>query len=148
MERAQSASDASSCRTTRLIAGPTQLGGARWVMTPATERRGHDVAVVVVEQVSRREEALGAGAADEDEVVPVEVALERQDRADDELDRDQDDGGQSNPVCAGQPDCHTSFLLVGGSLRCTGRRVGDRRRRITPSQQLLRRESGAFTLDE
>ena len=78
------------------------------------ERRGHDVTVVVVEEVCRREDALGAGAADEDEVVPVEVALERQDRADDELDRDQGDGGQSNPVCAGQPDSHTSFLLVGG----------------------------------
>ena len=84
------------------------------------ERCGHDVAVVVVEEVRRREEALRAGAADEDEVVPVEVALEGQDRADDELDRDQDDGGRSNPVGAGQPDCHTSFLLVGGSPRLYG----------------------------
>ena len=57
------------------------------------ERCGHHVTVVVVEEIRRREEVLGAGAADEDEVVPVEVALERQDRADDELDRDQDDGG-------------------------------------------------------
>ena len=36
------------------------------------------------------------------------------------MDRDQDDGGQSNPVGAGQPDCHTSFLLVGGTLRLYG----------------------------
>jgi hypothetical protein len=56
------------------------------------------VTVVIVEEIGRREEVLSAGAADEDEVVPVEVAAEREDRADHELDRDQDDGGRSNPV--------------------------------------------------
>ena len=84
------------------------------------EGSGHDVTVVIVEEIGRREEVLSAGAADKDEVVPVEVAAERQDCADHELDRDQDDGGRSNPVCAGQPDCHTSFLLVGGSPRLYG----------------------------
>ena len=117
----KSASEASSCRTTRLIgrADPVQRSE---VGDDARDEEcgGHDVTVVVVEEVVRREEALGAGAADEDEVVPVEVALERQNRADHELDRDQDDGGRSNPVRAGQPDCHTSFLLVGGSLRLYG----------------------------
>ena len=98
----KSASDASSCRTTRLIgrADPVQrceVGDHAC----DEERCGHDVTVVVVEEVCRREEVLGAGPADEDEVVPVEVALERQDRADDELDRDQDDGGQKQPSLCG-----------------------------------------------
>ncbi len=84
------------------------------------ERGGHDVTVVVVEEVGRREEALGAGAADEDQVVPVEVALERQDRSDDQLDRDQDDGGQSNPVCAGQPDSIRPFCWSAGLHESTG----------------------------
>ena len=119
--RASSASDASSCSTTRLIAGPTQFSGASRVMTPATRNAaGMTWPSWSSKRYRRREEALRAGAADEDEVVPVEVAPERQDRADDQLDRDQDDGGQSNPVHAGQPDCHTSFLLVGGSLRGYG----------------------------
>ena len=72
-----SASDASNCSTTRLIAGPIQFNGASRVMPPADqERAGHDVAVVVVEQIRRRQQALGAGPADQDQVVPVEVAAE------------------------------------------------------------------------
>ena len=40
------------------------------------ERARHDVAVVVVEQVRRRQQALRAGPAGQDQVVPVEVAAE------------------------------------------------------------------------
>ena len=113
------------------------------------KRCGHDVTVMIVEEVSRREEALGSGAADEDEVVPVEVALECQDRADGELDRDQGDGGRSNPVGAGQPDCHTSFLLVGGTLRLYGSPI----RAVSADGQRLHNSCcgvipEAFTLDE
>ena len=78
-----SASDASSCSTTRLIAGPIQFNGASLDDAARDqERAGHHVAVVVVEQVRRRQQALGAGPADQDQVVPVEVAAERQHRAD------------------------------------------------------------------
>ena len=77
------------------------------------EGAGHDVAVVVVEQVGRREDVLGAGAAGEDEVVPVEVAAEGKDSAHDQLERDQEPGDDGNPGDAGRADCHVSFHRVG-----------------------------------
>ena len=57
--------------------------------------------VVVVEQVGRRQQALGAGSPDEDQIVPVEVALKRQHRPKDQLQHDQRDGGEKNPTCPG-----------------------------------------------
>ena len=43
------------------------------------QRKGqwHDVPVMVVEQKRRRQQAMGAGPADQDQVVPVEVAAKR-----------------------------------------------------------------------
>ncbi len=78
------------------------------------------MAVVVVEQIRRREQALGAGPAGQDEVVPVEVAAERQHRPDHQLHHDQHSGGAGDPVHA----CrlyglrrHHSRRRYGGSMR-------------------------------
>ena len=94
-----SASDASSCKHHQADRRPDPVqrrepGDA----ARDQERPGHDVAVVVVEQIVRRQQALGARPADQDQVVPVEVAAERQHRPDDQLHRDQRGGGAGDPV--------------------------------------------------
>ena len=53
------------------------------------ERCGHHVAVVVVEQVGRRQQGLRACPADQNQVVPVEIATERQHRPHGQMHRDE-----------------------------------------------------------
>ena len=74
----------------------------------------HDVTVVVVEQVARRQQVLSACPADQDQVVPVEVATEREHRPDDQLHRDQRGSGASDPVHLGS---RLRFELPGSGHR-------------------------------
>ena len=75
------------------------------------------MAVVVVEQISRRQEVLRARASDQDQVVPIEVATEGQRRPDGQLQHDQRGGGAGDPV-------HPGSRVRTESLR-TRRRYGE-----------------------